>query len=131
MLQMRQHAVRATASAHTGVSLPLRFGYSPFVNHDLVSETLAAFPELVPEGKIVPSSECSGQLMTMVAEGHLEAALVSLPIADQDLFVHHICTEEMLVCLRKDDPLAGQQALPKEVIEDRLRILFARAQPRS
>jgi DNA-binding transcriptional LysR family regulator len=64
--------------------------------------------------------------MTMVAEGYLEAALVSMPIPDRDLLVHHICTEEMLVCLRKDDPLAAQQALPKEVIEERLRVLFAR-----
>ena len=127
MLEMLQHAVQATASVHTGVGLPLRFGYSPFVNHELVSETLSAFPELVPEGKIEPSSECSGQLMTMVAEGHLEAALVSMPISDKDLWMQHICTEEMLVCLRKDDPLAAQEVLPKGVIEDRLRVLFARS----
>ena len=62
----------------------------------------------------------------MVAEGHLDAALVLLPIGDQKLFVQRIRTERILVCLRRDDPLASLESIPKTHIEDRLRIAFSR-----
>jgi DNA-binding transcriptional LysR family regulator len=64
----------------------------------------------------------------MVAEGLLDAALVIMPIGEHKLFVHRICTEKVLVCLRRDDPLARHESIPKDLIADRLRILFARTQ---
>jgi len=126
MLQMRTQSVRAASSQHSGTELPLCFGYSPFVNHEFVAEALTGYRELVPEGRIEPSSDCTGALVRMVREGHLEAALVSLPIDSKDLFVHKICEEKVLVCLRRDDPLATADSLPREAIADRLRIIFAR-----
>jgi hypothetical protein len=62
----------------------------------------------------------------MVAEGHLDAALVIMPIGDRKLFVHRIRTQRVLVCLRRDDPLARFESLSKNHIEDRLRIAFSR-----
>jgi DNA-binding transcriptional LysR family regulator len=42
----------------------------------------------------------------MVADGRLDAAIVTLPLTEKDLFSHPICREKLLVCLRRDDPLA-------------------------
>jgi DNA-binding transcriptional LysR family regulator len=126
MVELRVRSVRATSNPHSGIDLPLRFGYSPFINHDLVSAALKGFCELVPEGKIEPTSECSGALMQSILQGDLEAALVSLPIPKDGLFVRKICSENVLVCMRADDPLAALEILPPESIEDRLRIIFAR-----
>jgi DNA-binding transcriptional LysR family regulator len=62
----------------------------------------------------------------MVAEGRVDAALVSMPIAEPDLFVQSVCSEELLVCLRADDPVAQEQRIPRAAIKDRLNIFFDR-----
>lgn len=126
MVDLRARSVKATSTKHSGIELPLRFGYSPFINHDLVTAAMTGFCELVPEGKIEPLSECSGALIPMILQGHLEAALVSLPIHAAGLFVQKICSESVLVCMRADDPLAASEMISQEAIEDRLRVIFAR-----
>jgi hypothetical protein len=47
-------------------------------------------------------------------------------LSEKDLFVHQICEERVLVCLRADDPLASAATLPQNVIAERLCVLFAR-----
>lgn len=126
ILRMRDHAVRATTSDKTGTEWPLRFGYSPFADHRLVEEVRTGYLDLVPGGHLQTSSECSAELTRMVSDGRLDAALVTLPLAEKDLFVHPVCQERVLVCLRCDDPLADEKAIPQEVIASRLCILFAR-----
>jgi DNA-binding transcriptional LysR family regulator len=126
MIDLRAQSVKATSTKHSGIELPLRFGYSPFINHDFVTAAMTGFCELVPEGKIEPTSECSGELIQLILQGHLEAALVSLPIQAEGLFIQKICSEDMLVCMRADDPLAALETIPQDVIEDRLRIMVAK-----
>ena len=127
LLHMSKLAFQSTTSVHSGINLPLRFGYSPFINHQLVEATVSGYRDLVPDGQIEPSSEGSGSLTTMVAEGHLDAALVTMPLGPHKLFVQRIRTEKLLVCLRRDDPLARLESIPKNHIEDRVRIGFSRA----
>jgi DNA-binding transcriptional LysR family regulator len=126
LLHMSTLAFQSTSSVHSGINLPLRFGYSPFINHQLVEATVSGYRDLVPDGQIEPSSAGSAALIAMVAEGHLDAALVIMPIGDHKLFVHRIRTQRVLVCLRQDDPLARLESLSKNHIEDRLRITFSR-----
>ncbi len=126
MLALRDRAVQNASLIHSGVQIPLRFGYSPFINHEFVREALKGYRELVPEGSIEPSSECSGPLSAMVAEGRFDAALVSMPVAETNLFIQHVCTEELLVCLRADDPLAEGKSIPRAAIQGRLKVLVDR-----
>jgi DNA-binding transcriptional LysR family regulator len=126
LLHMSTLAFQSTSSVHSGINLPLRFGYSPFINHQLVQCAVDCYRDLVPDGQIEPSSEGSGSLITMVAEGHLDAALVTMPLGPHKLLVQRIRTEKLLVCLRRDDPLARLESIPKNHIEDRVRIGFAR-----
>ena len=123
---MRAHSVRATTSDKTGTEWPLRFGYSLFADHKLVEETRSGYLELVPGGHIQTSSDSCPALTTMVADGRLDAAIVTLPLIEKDLFSRSICQEKMLVCLRRDDPLADGETLPQSVIEGRLCVLLAR-----
>jgi DNA-binding transcriptional LysR family regulator len=127
LLHQSKLAFESTSSLHSGINLPLHFGYSPFVNHQLVEQTVSEYRDLVPGGQIEPSSECSASLLNMVAEGHLDAALVNMPLGEHKLFAQRIRTEKVLVCLRRDDPLARHESLSKSQIEDHLRILCARA----
>ena len=127
LLHMSTLAFQSTSSVHSGINLPLRFGYSPFINHQLVEATVSGYRDLVPNGQIEPSSEGSGALITMVAEGQLDAALVTMPLGLHKLFVQRIRTQKLLVCLRSDDPLARFESIPRKHIEGRMRIGFARA----
>src|ERR1035437_845380 len=127
LLHMSTLAFQSTSTVHSGINLPLRFGYSPFINHQLVQGAVDAYRDLVPDGQIEQSSEGSGSLITMVAEGHLDAALVNMPLGEHKLFAQRIRAEKVLVCLRRDDPLARHESLSKSQIEDHLRILCARA----
>jgi len=127
LLHLSTLAFQSTSSVHSGINLPLRFGYSPFINHQLVQGAVDGYRDLVPDGQIEPSSEGSGSLITMVTEGHLDAALVTMPLGPHKLFVQRIRTEKVLICLRRDDPLARLESIPRNHIEDRFRIALSRA----
>jgi DNA-binding transcriptional LysR family regulator len=64
---------------------------------------------MVPGGHIQTSSECSAELTAMVADGRLDAAIVTLPLTEKGLFVHQICEERVMVCLRADDHLFSRR----------------------
>ncbi len=126
ILGMRWDGMKATSRKHSVVKWPFRIGYSPFVNHQLIHEALKGYREIAPESGINSSSDCTAQLMAMLDDGRLDAAIVTLPIFEQELFEYEICADRLLVCLRKDDPLAKKPEIPKAVLSDRLRIMFHR-----
>jgi DNA-binding transcriptional LysR family regulator len=126
ILHMRHHAMRAASRRYSETEWPLRLGYSPFVNHDLIQEALLGYREIVPEGTLNLPSDCTAKLIEMLADGRLDAAIVTLPVSAKGLFEQRICEDKLLICLRRDDPLASAAEIPKTVISERLRILFNR-----
>lgn len=126
LIAMRKRAVEHTSLAHSGTHLPFRFGYSPWINRNIVRETITGYKEVVPGGVIEPSSQSSGTLSSQVSAGTLDAALIDLPAREPELMVQSVCTEKLLICLRTDDPLAEHAAIPKEAAADRLKIMFDR-----
>ena len=128
LLELRDRAIKETSLVHSGAHLPFRFGYSPFINHELVTEVVKGYRELAPEGRIEPSSVSSGRLSAMVAARELDAALVSLPLIEQELFVKTICVERLVICLRTDDPLAREETIPRAAVQERLRVMVDRVQ---
>ena len=75
-------------------------------------------------------SESSGNgpetLAGLVAQGRLDAALTTLPIPQEGLRMKTVCSEAMQVCLRLDDPLANEQILTKDEVQERLTVFFSR-----
>jgi len=126
ILNMRGDAMKSTSRKHSKVRWPFRLGYSPFVNHQIVREALNGYREIVPERGINSSSDCTAQLMEMLEDGRLDAAIVTLPIFETELLEQDICSNRLLVCLRRDDPLAKEVEIPKAVLADRLRIIVHR-----
>ena len=127
MLRMREQAVEQTTLAQAGLTTPFRLGYSPWLNRDVIHEAIIGYKELVPGAAIEPSSQSSGPLTRMVLEGQLSAALVNLPVADEELYIQYVCSEKLLICLRADDPAAQYEAIPRNVVQDKLKIMFDRA----
>ena len=127
ILHLRTHAVEATSRRHAEGDLPLRLGYSPFINHDLMAEALKAYKEIVPEGRMNSSSDYTARLIEMLHDGRLDAAFVTLPLREFEFSEHFVCEEKVLICLRRDDPAAAFAAIPKEVVAKNLKIMFSRA----
>ncbi len=127
MLHMRTHAVSVTSRSQSDGYWPLRLGYSQFVNHALVAEGLKAYEQIVPEGRVNSSSGLTTQLIHMLNDGRLDAAIVTLPVDEPSLSEHFICQDRVLICLRCDDPAAAFVEIPKEVVAENLRMMFNRA----
>jgi DNA-binding transcriptional LysR family regulator len=126
MLHLRSHAKRASSRKHSATEWPLRLGYTPFVNHALIEEALTGYKEIVPDGRINACSDCTGHLIEMLQDGRLDAAIVTLPIFEMPLAQHVICKDRLMICLRKDHPLAQEDRVPKAAIAENLRIMFDR-----
>jgi DNA-binding transcriptional LysR family regulator len=126
LLGMWQHAMNAASRQHGEAEWPLRLGYSPFISHEVIREALVAYREIVPEGHIHSSSDCTAKLMEMLTDGRIDAALVTLPVPTEGLFMHRVCEDRLLVCLRRDDPFAKEPEIPKAAITDRLVAFFNR-----
>lgn len=124
ILHMRRDAFSATSRRHSPYRWPFRLGYSLFVHHALIQEALKGYRELVPERGINSSSDCSAELVNMLHDGRLDAAIVTLPILESELSEQEICSDRLLICLRSDDPLARGIHIPKAVLSDRLRVMF-------
>ncbi len=126
LLDMRGDSARATSRRHSLINWPFRFGFSPFVNHALVSEAIKGHREIVPERSVRSASECTAELPEMLDDGQLDAAIVTMPTGGAHLAEHLIASERLLICLRKNDPLAGGTAIPKSMVSERLRVMFHR-----
>src|SRR5277367_1765726 len=124
MLHMREHAKYVTTKRQS--EWPLRLGYSLFVRHEVIDEAFSGYGDIVPGGRVQSSSGCTAHLLRMLEDGRLEAAVVTLPIGPSSLFEQRICEDRVLVCLRRDDPLANEVAIPKSAITDRLQVMFHR-----
>ena len=126
ILHLRRHALKAASRKHSDAEWPLRVGYSPFIDRDIIHGALIGYHEIVPEGEIYPSSDSTAKLMEMMADGRLDAAIVTLPVLGNGFFEHRICTDRLLLCMRRDDPLAKFAEVPRQEIARRLRLLFHR-----
>ncbi len=124
MIHLKNHARHAIITRRS--EWPLRLGFSLFARHDLVEEAIVDYKEIVPGGTVQTSSDCTARLVEMLEDGRLEAAVVTLPIGSTDLVEQRICDDKVLVCLRKDDPMAERESIPKDVVAERLKVMFHR-----
>jgi DNA-binding transcriptional LysR family regulator len=87
---------------------------------------MLGYRDMVPEGHLSSFSDCTAKLLEMLADGRLDAAIVTSPVHGKGLLEHRICEDRILLCLRRDSPFASALEIPKEVISEKLRVLFDR-----
>ena len=131
LLDYAEHALRhhnqvldAVQAIDRGTAPPLILGYSLFIEQALVERTFASYQKLFPESDIRPSPQCTAQLLAWLSDGAINAALVTTPVKAHDLVIQPIARERLLLCLRKDDPLASADTILPRPIAGRLNITF-------
>ncbi len=121
-LKTRQHIVDTVQAIQEGRMTPLRLGFTPFVHRAFLHSVSETYKELIPESEIVPESVEAGEVGARMRDADLDAVLLTLPIADDDLQVNLIDQERLLVCMRDDDPLAKNEAVPPAALNEKLSI---------
>lgn len=123
LLETRDEVIDALIEIDRGDLRQLRFGCSPQVSPDLYRNAIDFHRELVPSCAVRPMYGDPQQLADEVAQGALDAALITLPLQYQALKIDELQRARLLVCLRKDDPLATKFSLSPGDLRDRLPIL--------
>lgn len=102
--------VRGHATATTG---RIRLGSTPTARHGVLPRLLALCAEQAPGIMIFTSEDTTGELLRRVARGDLDAAITfcaPLP-APHELTLDPLATEQAVVHLREDHPLARHTAV--------------------
>ncbi len=122
LLGMRKEIIEVVQGIEQSALRPLRLGFTPFVEPHVLETVTHAYRDLFPRGEIEPESGDTEALVEQLRSGEIDAALVTLPIASDGVAVQPVMHEKLVVCLRKDDPLAQHEALAPEQLSGQLGI---------
>jgi DNA-binding transcriptional LysR family regulator len=112
LLEARDEAIAALEAIERGEVETLRIGCTPFVDKKVCERTAQLQRELVPASKIKLFRDNTAPLLQELVHDHLDAAIVSLPVAnDESLRVEIIKRDRLVVCIPADHPLAKKSTL--------------------
>ena len=106
ILKLRDDLLTATRSAETIAILPMRLGFSAFVDHDLYEMVCSVHTELYPTCVIKSRGGDHVELIALLDSGEIDAALLTLPVAGAGLKTYPFTQSRLVVCMRADDPIS-------------------------
>jgi len=106
IVKLCHDVLTAARSANTVPLLRLRLGFSSFVDHDLYEMVCSIHKSLFPSCEIRPQSGDPVDLLRLLEEGEIDAALVTLPASGAGLTAHPFTQSRLVVCMKSDDPLS-------------------------
>jgi DNA-binding transcriptional LysR family regulator len=122
LLQTRIEVVNAAQAIHQAAMRPFRLGFTPFIEHRVISTVCEAYRGLFPKGDILPENGDTDDMLVRVKSAELDAALVTLPVVPDGYAMQPVMHEPLVVCIRKDDPLAKDAEVPPSALNGRLAI---------
>ena len=122
LLQTRVEIVNAIQAIQQASHHPFRIGFTPFVEQHVIGTVCRAYKEIFPRAVVIPQNGDTEELVEHLKTQEMDAALVTLPLAAEGFIVQPIVHESLVVCIRKDDPLADQVALGTGDLNGRLGI---------
>jgi DNA-binding transcriptional LysR family regulator len=124
LLETRDEVINALIAIERGEISSVRFGCTPLVDQNLFRNFCAAHKELLPNCPVRPTHGDAAHLAEEVLAGTVDSAIVTLPLQHPDLQIEEIRRDRLVVCLRRDDPLAGKFALQPVDLQSNLAILY-------
>ena len=124
LLEIREEVIEALVAIERGEVTAIRFGSTPLVDSNLFRGFCRLHKELLPRCPIRPTHGDAGHLIEEIVEGMVDAAIVTLSVAHPDLHIEELRRDKMVVCLRKDHPLASKAALQASDLQGNLTILY-------
>jgi DNA-binding transcriptional LysR family regulator len=124
LLAARDEVVAALRAIESGEIRSVRFGCSPWASQSLFRTFSSMHKETLPACTILPTHDDTVHLAEEVLSGIVDAAVVTLPLEHPQLHIEEILRERLVVCLRKDDPLAHKSSLKSSDLQGRLSVLY-------
>jgi len=90
LLETRDEIIDALIAIEHGTIGPARFGCSPFVDPGLFRTLCSMHKALLPSSSVRPTHGDTAQLAEEVANGAIDAALVTLPLMHPDLHIEEV-----------------------------------------
>jgi DNA-binding transcriptional LysR family regulator len=124
LLDARDEAIAALIAIERREIKALRFGCTSLIEQGLFHTCCQIHKEMVPYCPILPTHGDMPQLEEELANGEIDAALVTLPVNDPHLCVEVIRRDRLVVCLRRDHALAAKSIFQPSDLQSNLRILY-------
>jgi len=124
VLEIREEVIDALMAIDRGGIAVIRLGSTPLVDQGLFRRFSNLHRELLPRVSVRPTHGDAAQLAREVLDGQVNAALITLPLSHPDLHVEEVRRDRIVVCLRRDHPLASKVTLEAGDLQDRLSIIY-------
>jgi DNA-binding transcriptional LysR family regulator len=124
LLETRDEVIDALIAIDRGEIGAVRFGCAPLVDQSLFRGFCGLHKEILPDCLIRPTHADPAQLAEEVVSGVVDAAIVTLPLKHPELRIEEIRTDRLVVCLRRDSPLAQKAALNAMDLQQNLTVLY-------
>jgi DNA-binding transcriptional LysR family regulator len=121
-LQNRINIIETIRAIRTGSLMPLRMGFSPFVEKSLLSTVTKVYKDLLPNCAILPEVGDTDELIQQIRNDNLDAVLVTLPVNDDGLQMNVLDRDRLLISMKSDDPMAEFDAIPPSALNGKLSI---------
>jgi DNA-binding transcriptional LysR family regulator len=131
MLEARDEAMKALIAINRGELETIRLGGGPLVDPELFRTLCSLHKELLPNCTIRPSHGDTVHLANEVLEGRLDAALITLPFKHPELRLEALRKDRLVVCMRRDNPLAQHAALQVKDLQENLAVFYHPDRPSS
>jgi DNA-binding transcriptional LysR family regulator len=122
ILKLCDDLLIATRSADMATFLPMRLGFSSFVNHSLFEMVCSIHTSLYPSCEIKRQSGDNVELLTLLDKGDIDAALLTLPVTEMGLKTYPFTQSRLVVCMREDDPLSKLKQITPADLASKLTI---------
>jgi DNA-binding transcriptional LysR family regulator len=122
ILQLCDDLLAAARSTETVAFLPMRLGFSLFVDHSLFETVCSTHTALYPSCEIKSQSGDNVELLTLLDRGDIDAALLTLPVTGLGLKTYPFTKSRLVVCMRADDPLSKLKAITPDDLASKLTI---------
>ena len=124
LLEMRDEVIEALIAIERGEVASVRFGCTALVDRELFRAFCSMHKAILPSATVRPTHGDAAHLPEEILEGAVDAAVITLPLKHPDLHVEELRRDRLVVCLRKDNPLAAKAALQALDLQDNLAILY-------
>jgi DNA-binding transcriptional LysR family regulator len=105
-LAARVEIITMARAVHKGEVVPLRLGFSPFVNPELLEFFRDVYGSLFPNCPIHLSGGNSLQILERLEQENLDAAILPMPADGLEWTTQQLARDPLVVCMRTDDALA-------------------------
>jgi DNA-binding transcriptional LysR family regulator len=124
LLEFRDEVIDAIVAIEREEINAIRLGSTPLVDETVFRALCKLHKEVLPECVVRPTHGDTTQLALEVLSGLVDAAIVTLPLANSNLHIEELRRERIVVCLRKDHPLAAKAAIQPSDLVNNLTIFY-------